>query len=171
MTATNPRLHDSAPAANGRRYTTEEREAAFLSWVAVDRRSFAKTGKSTAIAESTLREWARLDDWTGRAAEWDVAAAESARVGVFSTVTEELAKSIKTVVDIRDDPTQPGRVRLDAALAVLAIAGISTRPAPSAKPADSQPRAIPISMPPIRHMTVEEQRAAGDRLAAITADS
>jgi hypothetical protein len=121
-------LRNSLPAVpdpRGNRYAAPDREDAYFCWLAVGRRSFAATSVRTGIAENTLRAWAKADDWAGRARDHDEEAAELGRVAVLATVTAELDPSVHTIVAIRDDPTVPPKVRLEAALALLGLGGLA----------------------------------------------
>src|SRR5262249_5093948 len=99
----------------GRRYAAPDRQDAFLAWLSGARRPSAAATVRTGIAENPLRSWAKADDWPGRARAHDDEAAELGKVAVLATVTAELAASVQTIVELRDDPAVPPKTRLEAA--------------------------------------------------------
>lgn len=112
--------------ARGNRYTAAERDAAYLTWRTVGRRSFSATADALGIAENTLRMWGRSDNWAGRVASEDAETAEIAKVAVTGAVIAEMDANISKLVSLRDTADNE-RVQLDATLALLAIGGITTK--------------------------------------------
>jgi len=107
----------------GRRYAPVDRERAYGHWLAI--RSLARTASDLGIAEGTLRSWAREDEWRQRAEQADQEAGASALRSLVSVATNEVAKSLQVVVNLRDDESVAPKVRLDAAVFVLGIWGIA----------------------------------------------
>jgi hypothetical protein len=132
----------------GRRYSALDREHAYLTWTLAGRRSFTKTGELTGVAPNTLRAWHDQDRWAERADGEDDEARKMARVALAAKVVDETAKSLETIIAIRDDATASKRDRLAAAIYILGVSGIAPvvkaeNPAlfdPETKPAPKPPR-------------------------------
>jgi hypothetical protein len=107
----------------GRRYGPEDRERAYGHWLTC--RSLARTARVLGIAENSIRAWAKDDGWVQRAERDDAEAAEFARRSLASVATNEVQKSLETVLALRDDPATPAKTRLDAAIFVLGIWGVA----------------------------------------------
>jgi hypothetical protein len=125
MKSTIVRLHDSDPNPNGRRYTQEDREAAYLLWKTTAQRSQRKTAELLDIAGSTIGTWSQKDGWVERAEREAAEAAESVRTSMGAMLLPEIMKSVETIIEIRDDKTAPPRDRLAAAMQMLGLAGIA----------------------------------------------
>src|SRR5262245_24202854 len=108
----------------GKRYTSDAKEAAYLTWRA-NGRSITKAADAIGATEATVGNWKRSEDWGRRADREDRVDQDAARNAVASTVAAELAKSLRTVVEIRDDPNANKKDRLAAAFFLLGIAGIA----------------------------------------------
>lgn len=163
MAAATLQLLNSVSDTRGNRYTDAEREAAFLCWSTVGRRSFAATSEKTGVAENSLRQWAKAGDWSGRVKVQDAEAAELAKVAVLAGVTAELDRSIAKLVDLRDTAKNE-RVMLEAALALLNIAGISTKQ--TSATVTKTPAALPQTPRP--RLTDEERERLSAKLARMS---
>jgi len=123
MATTAFQLLDFDGDPRGRRYAPVDRERAYGHWLAI--RSLARTASDLGIAEGTLRAWARDDEWRQRAEQADREAGAVALRSLVSVATNEVAKSLQVVVNLRDDERVAPKVRLDAAIFVLGIWGIA----------------------------------------------
>ena len=140
MTLVPAQLSNSGVDPRGRRYTTEDREHAYLTWRVVGRRSLAATAELLGIAENTVRAWAREDDWRQRSDRDDADAAELARQSLTTLATNEVVKSLEVVTRLRDDPATPARTRLDAAVYILGVWGVVPSKAGEVALRPSEPR-------------------------------
>lgn len=109
----------------GRRYTAEEKEAAYLLWRTAAGRSCRKVALRLNIEERTVRNWRDAGNWVARADQEDHDDFASSRLGVAALVINELVPSIETAVKIRDDKTNNARDRLAAAQWLAGLAGVS----------------------------------------------
>jgi transposase-like protein len=120
LTAPTQLLNSADP--RGRRYTVEEKERAFEHWYSCN--SLAKTSQTLSISENTLRAWHKEDGWGKRADDLYDDAIEAARVLMARKAGEEVEKNFDTIRAIRDDATQPGKTRLEAAIHLNGVLGI-----------------------------------------------
>src|SRR4051794_38358262 len=95
-------LRNSDSDPRGHRYTDIDRALACRVWLSTARRSYAKTGATTGIAENTLRSWAFEDGWPARAKAEDAETAELTKVAVLGMVVAEQQRSIGTLIALRD---------------------------------------------------------------------
>lgn len=124
-------LTEYAVNAHGNRYATEDREAAYQSWLLA--RSVKQVSESTGIPIGTLRSWSQRDSWTQRAESEDAERTELAKSHILGRVADEVAKSVEVLVAIRDDADASNRDRRQAAVDILGIFGINvSKPDPSA---------------------------------------
>lgn len=140
MAADPVQLFYSSGDPRGRRYTPEEKESAYLTWRLAGRRSLAKTAEIAGIAENTIRSWAKEEGWQQRAEQDDEDASQLARQALASMTTNEVVKSLETVVALRDDPNTPARTRLDAAEYLLGVWGVSPTRVAEVTVRPSEPR-------------------------------
>lgn len=149
----------------GRRYSDLEREQAYVTWRYEGRRSFTKTSELTTIAVNTLRSWHQSDGWAERADTEDSEAIEMVRVALAAEIVDEATKSLDTIKKVRDDASAPHKVRLDAAIWVMGVLGVSPiaktanleRPAPPAPAENALPSLDAIDFD---NLTPAEQRQA-----------
>lgn len=125
MSAILARLQDRDVAPNGRRYSPADHETAYLLWRTVCGRSARKVALRLGMADVTVSEWARNEDWISRANVEDHDDYASSRIGVAAIVVNELVPSIETAREIRDDKTVAARDRLAAAQWLAGLAGVS----------------------------------------------
>ena len=158
-------LGNSGGDPRGRRYTTEDREHAYLTWRVVGRRSLAATADLLGIAENTLRAWAREDDWRLRSDRDDADAAELARQSLATLATSEVVKSLEVVTRLRDDPATPARTRLDAAIYVLGVWGVGPSKAGEVaiRPAERNEDGRGVLTEVVIRSITDEQLALADR--------
>ncbi len=116
---------DSDAAKHGRRYTEAEKEAAYQLYRSVAGRSTAKVARLTGIAGRTLDNWRHDQGWAARAEQEAREAAELWSGALSLVVREQALASVLTAAQLRDDPTTPPKVRLDAAIWLAALAGYS----------------------------------------------
>jgi len=109
----------------GRRYSADDRERTYLVWRLAGRRSFTKTAELTSIAVNTIRSWHREDGWAARSDAEDRENLEMVRVALAAGIVDEATKSLDTIKAIRDDTTAQHKVRLDAAIWVMGVLGVS----------------------------------------------
>ena len=120
-----PQLGDCDLAKHGRRYTEPEKEAAYQLYRSVAGRSTAKVARLTGIAERTLDNWRHDQGWVARAEQEAREAAELWSGALSLVVREQALASVLTAAQLRDDPTTPPKVRLDAAIWLAGLAGYS----------------------------------------------
>ncbi len=118
-------LGDSDLAKHGRRYTAAEKEAAYQLYRSVAGRSTAKVARLTGIAERTIDNWRHDLGWTARAEQEAREAVELWSGALSLVVREQTLASVLTAAQLRDDPTTPPKVRLDAAIWLAGLAGYS----------------------------------------------
>ncbi len=169
-------LGDSDLAKHGRRYTEAEKEAAYQLYRSVAGRSTAKVARLTGIAERTLDNWRHDHGWAARAEQEAREAAELWSGALSLVVREQALASVLTAAELRDDPTTPPKVRLDAAIWLAGLAGYSPvakmatltqqilPPTPSATPsapADHGTHAMPavLTREQAAALTPEQRRA------------
>ncbi len=116
-------LDDFAAAKHGRRYTEAEKEAAYQLYRSVAGRSTGKVARLTGIAERTLDNWRHDQGWAARAEQEAREAAELWSGALYLVVREQALASVLTAAHLRDDPTTPPKVRLDASIWLAGLAG------------------------------------------------
>jgi hypothetical protein len=151
-------LGNSGVDPRGRRYTSEEREHAYLTWRVVGRRSLAATAELMGIAENTVRAWAREDGWRDRSDRDDADAAELARQSLATLATSEVVRSLEVVTQLRDDPATPAKTRLDAAVYVLGLWGVAP------------PKAGEVALRPAERSDRSDRRLPAPLLRTLTPD-
>jgi hypothetical protein len=112
-------------APQSKRYTDQERAAAYLYWRTAGGRSIRKTSIRFSITPDTIYAWRDRDDWITKANQEDHDDYASSRIGVAAIVVNELVPSIETARTIRDDPTAKHKDRLAAAMWLAGLAGVS----------------------------------------------
>ena len=122
---------------HGRRYTAQEKEAAYLSWRTLYGRSRRRTAKELNISPSTLERWHAEDGWDARADAEDQEDAVGARVSMAARVLPMLDKALARLEKVIDAPDTPatGIVKATELLANLAGVGPANRGAPPLAPA------------------------------------
>ncbi len=118
-------LGDSETAKHGRRYTEAEKEAAYQLYRSLAGRSTAKVARLTGIAERTLDNWRHDHGWVARAEQEAREAAELWSGALSLVVREQALASVLTAAQLRDDPTTPPKVRLDASIWLAGVAGFA----------------------------------------------
>ena len=148
MAADVVRLLDSPTNPHGRRYSPEEKEAAYQLWRTTAGRSHRRVAEATGIAASTVGTWSQEDGWVERARREDDEDAKSVRRSIRAVVNEQVLKSVEVAVKLRDDEKVPPKTRLDAAVWLPGIGGVApVKQAPDlTAPAHDQPA-------PERHLT------------------
>ena len=145
-TALPVRLLGSPERPNGRRYSQDEKDAAFELWRTTGGRSLRAVAEATSIAASTLGTWHQRDDWPGRAKRADQDARKSVRLSIGSVVTREILKSIQTAITLRDDALgkTPAKVRLEAAQWIAGVGGVAPVKVVEnlTRPADDEPATL-----------------------------
>ncbi len=172
-------LGDSHLAKHGRRYTEAEKESAYQIYRSVAGRSTAKTARLTGVSERTLDGWRHDHGWVARAEQEAREAAELWSGALSLVVREQAITSVLTAAQLRDDPTTPPKVRLDASIWLAGLAGVapvaktatltqfapapsaSTTPAPTNHATTSTP-ATPLTRETAAAMSPQE-RAAWER--------
>ena len=145
------RLFDSPDNPTCRRYTDQDREAAYQLWRTTAGRSLRRVAESTGVALSTVAAWSQREGWVERAKRDDDDDRRSVRSSIASLVMGEALKSVEVVRKLRDDETgkTPAKVRFDSATWLAGLAGIVpvtkveslTRPADDEQPATLTPQA------------------------------
>lgn len=144
--------------AQGNRYTDADKEAAYQYWRTAGGRSFRRTASKLKIADNTIRSWAQSQDWAVRANSEDNEDVYAVRAGTAALVTQELVKSIETVVEVRDDPAAKHKDRLMAAFWLAGLAGVS--PVSRIEQAvNAQVIEVVEALPDFSSMTTQEIRA------------
>jgi hypothetical protein len=117
-------LVNSGLDPRGRRYTAQERDAAYQYWRLAAGRSCSKVEQQLGIDRNTVMAWRDADGWIARADAEDHEDIAANRQGLGALVATQLVKNIETVIEIRDDKEQPGKVRLDASAYLNGLMGV-----------------------------------------------
>lgn len=118
-------LPNSETAKFGRRYTTEEKEAAYQLWRIAAGRSVSEVARKLGIERNTVTTWRDQDGWIARADQDDTEAFASSKHGVAALVVTELVANIETAKEIRDNHANSPKDRLAAAQWLAGLAGVS----------------------------------------------
>ena len=155
------------PNPHGRRYAPAEKECAYQTWRFAAGRSRRKTAELTGISAGTIDNWHRDDGWAARARREDNDDAKLLHEALRGIKCAEALKSIETAAKLRDDEsgTTPPKVRLDAAVWLAGIAGVS----PVKQSLDlTRPDADDRPAPDMSIEAIERRRA--ERMAAFKRD-
>lgn len=118
-------LPSSSTAKYGRRYTPEEREAAYQLWRIAAGRSCSEVQRKLGIERNTIMAWRDQDGWVARADQDDTEAYGASKHGVAALVVTELVANIETAKEIRDNQANSPKDRLAAAQWLAGLAGVS----------------------------------------------
>lgn len=141
----------------GKRYTDQDRDAAYFLWRTSAGRSCRKVASQLSINPRTIYTWRDDHDWINRANQDDQDDYASSRIGVAAVVVNQLVPSILRAVAIRDDPNVDPRVQLDAAKWLAGLAGVS--PVSKIETAVTERRTEVVDVTPdFSSMTVEQLR-------------
>jgi len=119
------KLPNSSTVPRGRRYTAEEKEAAYDLWRIAAGRSCTAVARRLGIERNTIMAWRDSEGWVARADQEDTEAFGASKHGVAALVVTELVANIETAKEIRDDKTASNKDRLAAAQWLAGLAGVS----------------------------------------------
>jgi hypothetical protein len=126
----------------GKRYTDDDREAAYLLWSTTAKQSLQAVGRATGISCSTLGTWHQTKRWQDRYESEQHARAQLLRSGIVGKVAGEIEKSVDVLIEIRDNTEAANRDRRQAAVDLLSLAGLNPN-AKQAEPPKPAPRYTP----------------------------
>lgn len=118
-------LLDFTGHPNGRRYSAEDREAAYLCWKLAAGRSLRKCAEVTGVSASTLGTWQQEDGWVARSEREDTDGAESMRRSIQSRVIQHADTVVEMMVEIMNDKTKQARDRMEAGKWLAGLAGVA----------------------------------------------
>lgn len=109
-------------SAHGRRYSPQQKEAAYSVWKAVAR-SMAKTAAATGISRNTLTDWHRHGEWSSRADQEDRETGDAFRDIHWKILGDQVLPNILTAIEIRDNTDASNKDRLNAVQWLSGIVG------------------------------------------------
>lgn len=100
---------------------------AFPIWLGLPDRSWATLAATTGDNENTVRTWASRYRWKEAAARYDASAAAALLGAMRSTLIVEGLRSVKTAIEVRDNPKSRDSDRLKAAFWIAGLSGIGSQ--------------------------------------------
>lgn len=132
-------LSDSPENRNGKRYTPEDKAAAYECWRTFGARSLRKVSELTGIAVSTLGTWSQAEGWVKRAAEDAKHERKSVLTSIETIVSNQRIEAIERMIDIAKDAQTPTRDKIAANIWLAGIGGV-----------------VPVQRSEVRHQHVDE---------------
>jgi len=105
---------DDLDNPNGRRYTPQDRERAYLYWRHESGRSLRRTEEGLGVSLSTLSDWSRKDGWMDRARAEDAEDSDAARSAIAGRTMPMLDRGLARLARIIDDEATPAMATVKA---------------------------------------------------------